>query len=490
MARSTIIFLIFLAYMIFILCYGIIATRKQAKNAKNYLAAGGNVSLGHLMMHNVGTAFGGSDFFSMCYYGFIFGIAGLHWILPWFIVTWILAKYMIPRIKAIAGDDVYSLSGWFAKAWNQNKFLEILVAIASFIMAWAFFCAQISAMGKMVNTIIGIDRRIGMVIGVIVVLSYVFVAGYGAVIKMDFIQASVLLAGVVLILGLSCFFINTMPETELITLDAHYWTLLGGMAPLAVLNMWASRGTGNGFLKPYVHQQIYAAKDTKTAQTGIMRGNIIAFVGACFLIAAGILLARFIPVASVEDPEAIIPYFLSNYVSTVPAGLILAAIFAGILSSADSLLISAINIWTESVVPLWDKKVLTDDRHRLLTAKAWVMIWGLLSVVVVFFLPSVVSLTLRGASFVVTMVPALFVTLYFREKVDIKVVIASIVAGFVTVLVFYSVPSLGSVQEGGAFPGLCMATMVMLIGAPLVKKKDPVAHFPALEELLAKKKSA
>lgn len=482
--RSIVIMGIFLVYMACILTYGLWSQRGK-NSAKDFLLAGGSVNRFRLMMHNIGTAFGGSDFFSMCYYGFIFGIAGMHWILPWFLVTLILAKYMVPRIKAMAGNDVFAMSQWFGKAWN-SKTIEVLVAIASFVMTWAFFCAQISAMGKMVSVLIGIDRRIGMLIGVVVVVAYVFVGGYGATIKMDTVQATVLLLGVVAIFSYAIWNITTTPESQVIALSPEYFTVLSTMAPLTVLNMWISRGTGNGFMKPYVHQQIYAAKDAETAQKGILRGNVIAFIGAAILIVAGMLIAKVVPVASVEDPEAIIPYFMKNYVGAVPAGLVLAGIFAGILSSADSLLIGAVNLFTGSIAPIWDKKLAVDENHRLKMAKGAVLLWGTLGIVVVLWIPSVVTLTLRGASFVVTLVPTLFATLYFRHRIDVKVVIASIVVGFVSVLTFFSVPALSSVPEGGAFPSLCLSAAVMVIGAFVVKKKDAVVEYPELDALKKK----
>lgn len=478
--RTKVIIGIFLVYMLFVLSYGLWTQRGKKHTAQEFLLAGGKVNKIHLMLHNLGTAFGGSDFFSMCYYGFVFGIAGMHWILPWFLVTIILAKCLVPRIKLMAGNDVFAISQWFSKAWNWNKPIEILVGIASFVMTWAFFCAQLTAMGKMVSVLIGIDKRVGILIGAIVVVAYVFVGGYGATIKMDTVQSVILLAGVAAIFGYAAYNIVTVPASEVITLSPEYFTVMSTMAPLAVLNMWISRGTGNGFMKPYVHQQIYVAEDVETAQKGILRGNLIAFLGAVVLIAAGMLLAKVIPVESVEDPESIIPFFLKNYVSAVPAGLILAGIFAGILSSADSLLVSTVNLWTGSIVSLWDKEILHDDIRKLKIAKFSVVLWGLLGILVVLWIPSVVSLTLRGASFVVTLVPALFVTIFFRKQVDVKVVITSIVCGFISVLLFYVVPQLSSVPDGGAFPSFCIATLVMIVGGLIVKKSDPVVEFPEL----------
>lgn len=487
--RTTTIIVIFLVYMAFILGYGLWTQKGKKHTSQDFLLAGGKVNRVHLMLHNLGTAFGGSDFFSMCYYGFVFGIAGMHWILPWFLVTIILAKFMVPRIKIMAGNDVFAMSQWFAKAWNGNKTIEVLVGIASFVMSWAFFCAQITAMGKMVSVLIGIDSRVGILIGTIVVVTYVFVGGYGATIKMDTIQSVILILGVLAIFGYAAYNISTVPASEVIRLSPEYFTIMSSMAPLTVLNMWISRGTGNGFLKPYVHQQIYAAANAETAQKGILRGNLIAFLGAVVLIGAGMLLAKVIPVASVEDPESIIPFFLKNYVNAVPAGLILAGIFAGILSSADSMLVSTVNLWTGSLVSLWDKDVLNNDERRVKVAKFSVVLWGFLGIIVVLWVPSVVTLTLRGASFVVTLVPALFATIFFRRQVDVKVVIASIGSGFISVLLFYLIPQLSAVPEGGAFPSLCIATAVMVVGALAVKKTDPVVEFPELDAYEAKRSS-
>lgn len=66
--------------------------------------------------------------------------------------------------------------------------------------------------------------------------------------------------------------------------------------------------------------------------------------------------------------------------------------------------------------------------------------------------------------------------------------IASISAGFISVLLFYLIPQLSAVPEGGAFPSLCIATAVMVVGALAVKKTDPVAEFPELDAYLAEKK--
>ena len=129
MSRNAIIMTIFLVYLIGIGIYGAWAAR-QVKDSDDYLLAGRGVNLFNLIMHNIGTAIGGGDFFTFGALGFLWGIAGINFGLPWFVGTIIFALLFVRRIKERADENTYSLASLFGQTW-KSRGIELMVAAIS-----------------------------------------------------------------------------------------------------------------------------------------------------------------------------------------------------------------------------------------------------------------------------------------------------------------------------------------------------------------------
>jgi len=450
---------IFLVYLIGIGIYGAWAAR-QVKDSDDYLLAGRGVNLFNLIMHNIGTALGGGDFFTFGALGFLWGIAGINFGLPWFVGTIIFALLFVRRIKERADENTYSLASLFGQTW-KSRGIELMVAAISFLLVVGYLAAQGSAMGKMFNVLTGMRYEIGVALGTIVFIFYVYLGGYVSAVKADVIQAAILLGGMVLMLGYGIFTITSVPAKSLVQLPATHYSLFGAVPAMALISLWVNRSMANGFLKPHVYQQIYCAENAETATRGIFWGNLVSFIGACTLVVSGLFVAKIVPV--LPDYEAAVPWFIQNKFAAIPAGLMLAAIFAAIMSSANSLLMTAVTLFSDSIY----RKFVNPEADGLQMkkfAKGAVLVIGFGSIAIAYLLPSVVKIILTMSSWMPVLLPPLIATLWFDKKVDRRAVFASILTGFVTVFCFNVIPSLSKLTDGGSIPGLAVSAIVLLLG--------------------------
>jgi Na+/proline symporter len=468
-SRNAIIMTIFLVYLIGIWVYSV-WTSRQVKNADDYLIAGRKVNLFNLIMHNIGTAIGGGDFFTFGALGFLWGVAGINFGLPWFVGTIIFSLLFVRRIKERADENTYSLASLFGQTWNSRA-IELMVAAISFLLVVGYLAAQGSAMGKMFNVLTGMRYEIGVILGTVVFVTYVYLGGYVTTVKADVVQAIILLGGMLLMLGYGIFTVSTVPAKSLVQLPATHYTLFGAVPAMTLISLWTNRSMANGFLKPHVYQQIICAENAKTAINGIFWGNLVSFAGACTLVVSGLFVANIVPTLS--DYEAAVPWFIQNKFAAVPAGLMLAAIFAAIMSSANSLLMTAVTLFSDSIY----RRIINpkaDDSQMKRFAKAAVVVIGVGAITIAYVLPSVVKIILTMSSWMPVLLPPLIATLWFDKKVDGRAVLAAIIIGFVAVFCFNVIPSWTKLTDGGSIPGLVVSIVVLLLASVIFRgSKQP-----------------
>ena len=237
------------------------------------------------------------------------------------------------------------------KAKGHTLRLVAALCLASFVIIYV--SAQIDITGKAFETFLGLNYFTGAILGFMIVVAYIFVGGFLAVVWSDFFQGLLMFFGL-LALPLVAYF-GWEHHAELFgRLDAIDPTLVSIWGNTE--DPWMQTATmlgfafiGLGFLgSPQVYARFISVSDTKEIDKGRWVAIVFTLISDAAAVSIG-LLARAIFTTPGSNPEAALGMSGEDTLmvllqDTFPAFIIaiyIAIILSAIMSTIDSLLVVA-----------------------------------------------------------------------------------------------------------------------------------------------------
>ena len=316
--------------------------------------------------------------------------------------------------------------------------IRILSAFIIFSCMLAYVAAQFTAAGKAFDAIFGIDHSISVPLSALIVVSYTLLGGFLAVAWTDLIQGLIMVGGLVVLslvaMGEVGSFSDLLHKTATVSPGFLSWD--GGKSGPA---MWGGvvglLGIGLGYPgQPHVLTRFMAARDSKTIRDGWKISLGWGFLVYSSGILLGICGKALIP--ELEDPEQLFPKAAVTLLHPLLSGIVLAAILAAIMSTADSqLLVAASTVVRDIYEKVFSKKV--SQKQTLVLSRTVIALLGLsamafaLTDVRVIFWFVLFAWSGLGASFG----PAILFVLYWKQTTR-QGVLAGMLTGFITTLVW------------------------------------------------------
>lgn len=389
-------------------------------------------------------------------------------------LNWIIVARRLRRFSKAAGDSITIpeyLSNRFA---TTNPALRIICAIVFLVCFTVYVASSFKAGGTLFSEVIGIDPTLAMVIFAIIIVLYTFTGGFKAVCWTDFFQGLMMLIAVcavpIIIFATKTIDFSTINEGfdaanhfELNPFKASWQDIVSGLA-------W---GLGY-FGMPHILVRFMAIEKPSM----VKKSATVAIVWVIFSLGAAILigmLGRFLvpELVAAGGQEKV---FINIVRLLFPGGLalisgiLLSAILAAAMSTADSQLLVASSSFTSDIYKTIIRKD-ADDKTSLLTGRIIVIIVS----VVAFFIAAapgsgtIMSLVENAwAGFGASFGPVIILSLFWK-RLTYKGAIAGIIGGGLTVvlwLIFLSATT--GVYE--LLPGFIVGTACAIIGS-LVDKK-------------------
>ncbi|MGN9098131.1 sodium:solute symporter family protein [Flintibacter porci] len=252
--------------------------------------------------------------------------------------------------------------------------------------------AQYVALGTCFNVLLGIDARIGMAIGAVIIIIITYSSGMWGVAITDYIQFVFLGLGV-LVATAVCFasaggwqgIVSAAPESYF-EIDPVSSIKLLCSTSLAVLI------DGNRY------SRFFSAKDAKTASRAALITAVPQFLVGFFAMVMGLAAIVVLPAGTPKD--MVFPSLLAITIPTGLKGLCIGALIAAILSTADSYILTtstnvSIDIYKNLINPnATDTQTLKVTRFSVLGA-------GIVGLVFALLLPDVIGLwTLSSTAYI------------------------------------------------------------------------------------------
>ena len=263
-----------------------------------------------------------------------------------------LADYILigPRLRIYAGKfRAITVPDFLeARLKDDTKLIRILGALIILVFMTAYVSAQFTAGGKALSEFFNVDVQTGIMITMLIVLIYVLIGGFFAVVWTDVVQALFMVSALILTAFIAVSAVGGLESSVNIieSVDPNKVHPLGGAIGLSAFIFAIGYASWIvGYLgQPHIITRYMSVEDPrKLRRPGIFISGIwTAIVLICAFLAGFVGFALVEKgIVSVDDPEKIIPAITVTFMPSWLAGFILAGILAAIMSTADSQLLVA-----------------------------------------------------------------------------------------------------------------------------------------------------
>ena len=428
----------------------------------------------------------------LCYLG---GIKETFWTALGLIVgtylNWLIVAKPLRKASVEFGDAI-TIPDYFKKRFNDKS--NILAIVASLVIIFFFTIYTASgfvACGKLFQSVFGLNYKIGLLIGLVVILSYTIMGGYKAVCTTDFVQGSLIFIAFV-VSSIILVAVLGGPGSAIESAKGFNADAIKGLFGEEMKNAFSANSTYGVmsavsafawclgyFGMPHIiirFMGISSGKEVKIARRVGIVWMIVSYVGT-FII--GTLATVYLKngqglILEGGLAETVFSETMLQMYPAFIAGIFLCAILAASMSTADSQLLSAsssiaFDIYKGIINKDADeKKVLTISRISVFAISLVAL--GLC------MLPNNDSIfglvSYAWAGFGAAFGPIIILSLYWK-KCNNKGAIAGIIGGFIAVVAWHNIP--GSVAPiFGIYeilPGFIVC-LVLTVVVSLLTKND------------------
>ena len=358
-----------------------LGARKKARTQNGFFVAQRQANTALITGSFVATAVGGSVTVGMAGLGFGQGLTGVWWLLVGSIGLVLLGTFFAKKVR---GAALYTLPELVEKQYGRRVGLAASILI---VIAWIGVVAgQIVAAGTILS-IFGIGSGVfWMVVFTVVLVAYTVIAGQLSVIRTDLFQAVVVCLGVFVTLALFLPQAGGLDGLRFsLPQDFFSFPVSSQFDWKALLSLLILVGA-TYVVGPDMYTRLFCARNERTAQKAAFL-SASAFIPLAFAIALIGMGARVLyPHIS---PEQAFPQLISGVLSPWMGGLVLAALVAALMSSADTCLLSQGVILTQDIIRRFIPSL--SEKRTILLTRLNIIILGLLALGLAMVLKGVIS---------------------------------------------------------------------------------------------------
>ncbi|CAM3075059.1 sodium/proline symporter PutP [Vibrio neptunius] len=458
----------FIAYLILMLAIGVIAYQRT-KNSTDYFLGGRSLGPWPAALSAGASDMSGWLLLGLPGYAYASGIEAF-WLAGGLLVgTWLNWLISAKRLRTYSiTTDALTLPEFFSRRFNDNsKLIQVISAFFILLFFLFYTSSGLVAGGKLFETVFGLDYTTAVIIGTVCVVSYTLFGGFLAVSWTDLVQGLLMSAALMIVpiaameggVGqLSADLTNINPQ--LLTL----WNDTKG-EPLSAIAIISLVAWGLGYFgQPHILARFKAArsnKDLTTARRIAVVWTALSMVGAMLVGLVGLIYVTNSGV-SIDDGEKIFMLLVNSIFHPVVAGVLLAAILAAIMSTADSQLLVSSSALAEDFYKQLVKKDATSEE---------IVMVGRIAVVVISIVALILAMTpdssvlglvsYAWAGFGAAFGPALILSLYW-SRMNRNGALAGIVIGGVTIVVWKQLTG-GWFDVYEIVPGIIFSTIAIVV---------------------------
>lgn len=458
----------FIAYLILMLAIGVIAYRRTSNSSDYFLggrslgpwpaalSAGASDMSGWLLLGLPGYAYAS---------GFeAFWLAGALLIGTW--ANWLICAKRL-RTYSIT-TDALTLPEFFARRFQDSSKLIQTISAFFILLFFLFYTSSgLVAGGKLFETVFGLDYTAAVIIGTVCVMSYTLFGGFLAVSWTDLVQGLLMAAALLLVPIAAMNGGVTQLSADLTSINPELLTLWNDAKgqPLSLIAILSLVGWGLGYFgQPHILARFKATRtnrDLQAARRIAVIWSAVSMAGAMLVGFVGLVYVTQNSSVTLDDGEKIFMLLVNAMFHPVIAGILLAAILAAIMSTADSQLLVSSSALAEDFYKQWLNPQATSEQV-VLVGRLAVLILSVIALMLALSPDSSVLglVSYAWAGFGAAFGPAVILSLYWRQM-NRYGALAGVLVGGVTIVVWKQISG-GWFDVYEIIPGIIFSSVAIV----------------------------
>ncbi len=484
----------FVVYLALMLIIGLVAYRRTA-NSSDYFLGGRTLGAWPAALSAGASDMSGWLLLGLPGYAFASGLESL-WLTGGLLLgTYLNWRLVAKRLRTYSesADNALTLPEYFANRFEDNSHLIQMIAAFFVLLFFLFYTSSgLVAGGKLFETVFGMDYRIAVIAGTACIVSYTLFGGFLAVSWTDLAQGLLMAAALLIVPVIAAQDLGGPGEVlqrleaknpELLTL----WRDVEGK-PLGISAIVSLAAWGLGYFgQPHILARFKGIRDNRAVPAA--RRIAVTWTALSMLGATGVGLTGSVFVdqnlgGTLADSETVFMVLVNALFHPVLAGVLLAAILAAIMSTADSqLLVSSSALAEDFYRKLWRKQA--SQTEIVLVGRTAVVGLSLIALYLAMDPESSVLglVSYAWAGFGAAFGPALLMSLYWR-RMNRFGALAGILVGGSSVVIWKQLSGgifdLYEIVPGVLFAALAILIVSLLTRPPSVSVQSGFDHYRSL----------
>ena len=288
--------------------------------------------------------------------------------------SWIFEAPRLRRFSIAANDSITIPQYLTNRFLSKSRALQMICAVI-FIVAYTVYAASsIKACGTLFNTVMNIDATVAMYGAAAIIIVYTFLGGFSAVCWTDFFQGMLMLAALLIAPIFALFLVkdgsmtaHPLPE-GFFSFATNWKEIVSGL------------GWGLGYFgMPHIIIRFMSLRSErelrKSSVIGISWTTIILIMSAVSAVAGRLFLGE------IDDSSTVFITMVRRIFPPLVSGLLLSAILAAAMSTADSQLLASASAFASDVYkPVFRKNA--SDREMLWAGRVVVIIISVVALLI------------------------------------------------------------------------------------------------------------
>ena len=501
----------FIAYLVLMLCIGFVFSKKQ-ENMGDYFLGGRKMNKwvvalsaqasdmsGWLLMGLPGAIYVAG--FSDAWIGVGLGIGTY--------LNWKIVAHRLRRYSQVCGDLI-TIPDFIANRFRDNSGISRIVAAIIILTFFTFYTASgfVSA-AKLFSTMFSIQYSTALCIGAVVVVSYTLLGGYMAVCWTDFIQGTLMFVAIVLVPALVICnaggFSATVEQVNAINpYLQNLFTNASTAKACGFIGLASCMAWGLGYFgMPHILVRFMSIDNPAEVKGSRRIAMTWVFISLAAAVVLGLVFHLYLKqkgltLADVgNDPEKCFMVMINGIFSTglaarLFAGILLSAIMAAIMSTADSQLLVSASSFTNDLYKRVRKNA--SDKELIMVSRCAVAVVALVAVALSmntesdFFKVVMKMVSFAWGGFGAAFGPLMLLALFWK-RTNLAGAVAGMITGAATCFIWKFVLSANYAKDFPIFdlyelaPGFVLALIVTVVVSLCTKKPsvEIIAEFEKVD---------
>lgn len=411
---------IVIAYFALVLWIGIRAGKKR-KSKESYLIANRQVGVLALTATSVASVFGANAFFGFIVFIFEYQALTLWTMLGLCVGLTIAWYFLAPKLKKLSDEyKFYTFTDYFNKLIGPKTGFLVTVFVALTYIGGIL--VQYIAGGHILAGVTGWSYNFSVFLMGTIVIIYLYMAGYQAVIKTDIIQFFVIL---LLIIISSVIIFNGNGGSNKINFDLVESFDSKPWLAFALFNY----GVIGTLMSPDGWRRIYSGRSVKAIKKAIVWSGVVFVALEVLVFILGMTVRAKFPEI---QPEMALPFAFKEFLPGYLVGLSLIVFFAAVMSSLDTQIFTLSSSFSQDILA----KLKGFEKSSLVKETQMISIFtGLIGMLLAFFFSDLMDAVLAYASVFLCLAPITILSFFFKIKEWAAV--WSLIASLLTVMIVF-----------------------------------------------------